>query len=209
MTVFREHYLKKLPGVGWDLISAPYNISSQFSREIASNSSLGNNSYFLDYSDVQSGALYFEANITGLTEDTLAGSFNFTFSSSVTSENVQGGTTPGGTTWVSRRNTAWGADHPYFTDKFSSSGIYTGGNNGTWSISGILDRTILELFVNGGEQSATVVFYPNYPLDTLRLGARDLPEGADASFAVWALKDNWAGQADSDGIVLGNTTASS
>jgi beta-fructofuranosidase len=206
MTVFRQNHLKKLPTIGWDLVSSPFNISSQFSKVLASNSSLGNNSILLDYSNVPSGALYFEANITGLSPNTLAGSLNFTFTSSVSGENVQGGTIPGGYTWLSRRNTNWGGDNPYFTDKFSSNGIYSGSENGTWAISGILDRTILELFVNGGEQSGTMTFFPDYPLDTLRIGAKDIPEGAGVSVAIWGLKDAWASQANDAGLVLGNTT---
>ncbi|KAH0283804.1 hypothetical protein M436DRAFT_77255 [Aureobasidium namibiae CBS 147.97] len=208
MTVFRQNHLKKLPTIGWDLVSSPFNISSQFSRVLASNSSLGNNSILLDYSNVPSGALYFEANVTGLTPATLAGSLNFTFTSSVSGENLQGGTIPGGITWVSRRNAGWGAENPYWTDKFSVNGIYSGSENGTWAISGILDRTILELFVNGGEQSGTVTFFPDYPLDTLRIGANSIPEGAGVSVAVWGLKDAWASQANDDGLVLGNTTTS-
>ncbi|KAI4785491.1 hypothetical protein E4T44_14108, partial [Aureobasidium sp. EXF-8845] len=78
MTVFRQNHLKKLPTIGWDLISSPFNISSQFSQVLASNSSLGNNSILLDYSSLPSGALYFEANVTGLSPSTLAGSLNFT-----------------------------------------------------------------------------------------------------------------------------------
>lgn len=208
MTVFRQNHLKKLPGVGWDLVSTPFNISSQFSQVLASNSSLGNSSILLDYSTVPSSALYFEANVTGLTPSTLAGSLNFTFTSSISGENVQGGTIPGGATWVSRRNAGWGAENPYFTDKFSSNGVYSGSDDGTWTLSGVLDRTILELFVNGGEQSATLVFFPEYPLDTLRIGAADIPKGAGVSVAVWGLRDAWSGQANSDGLVLGNTTAS-
>nr|ANC68529.1 beta-fructofuranosidase [Aureobasidium sp. P6] len=208
MTVIRQNHLKQLPGIGWDLVSTPFNISSQFSQELAVNSSLGNSSILLDYSDVPSGAIYFEANVTGLTPDTLAGTLNFTFSSSVSNENVQGGTVPGGATWVSRRNTKWGAENPYFTDKFSASGVYSGSDNGTWTLAGILDRTILELFVNEGEQVATVTFFPEYPLDTLRIGARNLPEGADVSVAVWGLRDAWASQADSNGTVRGNITTS-
>ncbi|KAH0040628.1 hypothetical protein KCU78_g1139, partial [Aureobasidium melanogenum] len=106
--------------------------------------------------------------------DTLAGSLNFTFTSSVSGENIQGGTIPGGTTWLSRRNTNRGAENLYFTDKFSSEGIYSGSENGTWTVSGVLDRTILELFVNGGEQSGTMTFFPEQPFDTLRIGAKGI-----------------------------------
>jgi beta-fructofuranosidase len=204
MTVFRQNYLKQLPGVGWTLVSTPYNISSQFSQQLASNSSLGNGTILLDYSSVSSGALYFEANVTGLNSTTLSGYLNLTFSSSITGENVKAGTVIGGAAWASRRNTNWGADQPFFTDKFSTNGVY--GGNGTWSISGVLDRTILELFVNGGEQSGTVTFFPDYPLDTLRIGAGGVAKGANVSVAVWGLKDAWASEADEDGFVLGNTT---
>lgn len=207
MSVPRETFLEQLPGVGWTLVSRPYNISSQFTQELASSDDLGNGSILLDYSQVSSGAIYFEANITGLNPNILFGNLNFTFTSSMSGENVQGGTMVNGPTWISRHNTrGFGFDNPFFTDKFSSNGVYSGSQNGSWTISGVLDRTILEVFVNGGQQSGTMTFFPTRQLDTLWIGANMIPGDATVSVAVWGLGDAWATQENFNGTVVGNVT---
>jgi beta-fructofuranosidase len=40
-------------------------------------------------------------------------------------------------------------------------------SDGTFTLEGVLDRTILELFLNHGESSATTIFYPSKPLSFL------------------------------------------
>ncbi|KAJ9648810.1 Invertase [Coniosporium tulheliwenetii] len=173
MSLPRYNYLTNATRIGYQLVSVPYNIESIFEAQLVSNDSLGNGTVFVDYSSIESGALYFEANVTGLSDmASLQGSVNFTFSSSVSGESVRGGTDLlSGTTWVDRGETR-GFDNPYFTDKFSNSAVYDG--SGLWRISGVIDRSIIEVFVNGGEESATNTFYPNSPLDTMALSARGL-----------------------------------
>lgn len=208
MSLPRHNYLKNATRIGYVLVSEPYNIQSIFSQELAFNSSLGNSSVLLDYSTVPSGALYFEANITNLSPSTVSsGQVNFTFSSSVSGEFIRGGTTVNGDTWLDRGKTT-AFDNPYFTDKFSSSSLYSGADNGTWSISGVIDRSIFEVFVNGAEQSGTMTFYSTRPLDTMRLAAAGIASNATVSVGVWALEDTWEGQADGNGTVLGNVTSS-
>lgn len=207
MTLPRYNYLKNATRIGYVLVSEPYQIQTVFSQELAYNSSLGNSSVLLDYSTVPSGALYFEANITGLSSYTSSsGQLNFTFSSSVSGEFIRGGTTVNGDTWLDRGHTD-AFDNPYFADKFSASGLYSGADNGTWTISGVIDRTIFEIFVNGAEQSGTMTFYPTRPLDTMRLSAGGIASNATVSVGVWALEDAWEGAADANGTVLGNVTA--
>ena len=206
MTLPRVNYLKNATRIGYVLVSEPYNIQTVFSQELAYNSSLGNSSILLDYSSVPSGALYFEANITNLSPYTASsGALNFTFSSSVSGEFIRGGTSVNGDTWLDRGHTS-AFDNPYFTDKFSASGLYSGAENGTWTISGVIDRSIFEVFVNGGEQSGTMTFYPTRPLDTMRLSAAGVASNATVSVGVWALEDTWEGAADGNGTVRGNVT---
>lgn len=203
MSVPRYNYLANISSVGYDMISAPYNIQSVFSQELAYNGSLGNSSLLLDYSSVPSGALYFEANVTGLTASTLQGTVNVTFTSSLSGEYVALGSPVNGDTWIDRGHT-YAFDNPHFTNKFSGTGVY--GGNGVWSVSGIIDRSILEVFVNGGQQSATNTFYATRPLDTVRIGASGIYENATVSVCVWALQDAWAMQANANGTVVGNNT---
>ena len=206
MSLPRYNYFKNITQVGYDLVSTPYQLEAIFEQELAFNSSLNNGTVLLDYSGVPSWALYFQANVTGLTATTLAGTVNFTFTSSVSGEYVRGGTTVGGDTWIDRGHTN-AFDNPYFTDKFSSTGLYNA-STGEWRISGVIDRSILEVFVNGGEQSGTTTFYATQPLDTMRLAGAGLNTNATLSVGVWSLVDAWADQANANGTVVGNVTQS-
>ncbi|KAF3009591.1 hypothetical protein E8E13_006549 [Curvularia kusanoi] len=210
MTVPRGHYLKDLPRQGLTMVSYPVNLDKVIDRELAANSSLGNGTLFVDYSQVESGALYFEANITGLSgSDSLKGTFNFTALSSASGESVSGGMIlpADSIVWLNRGKTN-GFENPLFTDKFSYGALYNPNGDGAFRLSGIIDRSIIELFFNGGEAAATSVFFPTRPLDTLVLSARGLNETATASVAVWSLKASWMNQADSNDTVLGNVTTS-
>ncbi|TKA72841.1 hypothetical protein B0A49_05145 [Cryomyces minteri] len=207
MSLPRYNYLTNVSRIGYDLVSAPYNITGQASRELAFNSSLGNSSILLDYSTVASGALYFEANVTHLTAATLAGSVNVTFTSSQSGESVRAGTYVGGDTFLNRQYTR-GFDNPFFTDKFSATGVFNE-TTGVWSLSGVIDRSIVEIFVNGGEQSATATFFPTAPLDIMALSATGISPNATVSVAVWALNSAWAGNENVNGTVVGNVTTGS
>lgn len=205
MTVPRGHYLKDLPRFGLSLISYPWNIMSIVESKLTSNDSLVNGTVSLDYSKVESGAIYFEANITGLTADTLAGTLDFNFSSSASGEYISGGTSiSSGDVWLDRGHTDAYSD-PFFNDKFSATGLWNK-DEGAWRLSGIIDRSIIEIFLNGGELSATSIFFPTRPLDTMSLRISGLKASATASVGVWALKAAWLDQADVNGTVRGNVT---
>ncbi|KAJ4983120.1 beta-fructofuranosidase [Stagonosporopsis vannaccii] len=211
MSVARGHYLKNLPRQGLTLVQYPANLDAVIDSELASNNSLGNSTILVDYSQVESGALYFEANITGLSGgDSLDGTLNFTALSSVSGESVSGGIVlPGDPViWMNRGKTD-GFENPFFTDKFSYGVVYDPNGDGAFRLSGIIDRSIIELFFNGGEAAATSVFFPTRPLDTLIVKTAGLNETLTASVAVWSLKAAWLDQADSNDTVLGNVTASS
>jgi beta-fructofuranosidase len=205
MTVPRGHYLKNLPRFGLSLISYPSNIMSIVDSELAFNSSLGNGTIFVDYSTVPSSAIYFEANVTGLASAALQGAISFTFQSSVSGESISGGTfISSGDVWLDRGRTD-AFQSPYFTDKFTATGLFNA-DEGTWSISGVIDRSIIEVFLNGGELSATSVFFPTQPLDMMMLRVSGLNETATVSVGVWGLKAAWLDQADVNGTVAGNVT---
>lgn len=206
MSVARGHYLKELPRQGLALISYPYDIFSIVESEFALNNTMGNGTVFVDYSNVQSGALYFEANITGLTDSSsLSGTLNFTFSSSASGESVSCGTyISSGDVWLDRGHTD-GFSDPFFTDKFSQTGLYRE-ELSEWRISGIIDRSIIEIFLNEGELGASSVFFPNSPLDTMVLRIGGINESATASVGVWGLKAVWEEMGDVNGTVLGNVT---
>lgn len=86
--------------------------------ELALNNALGNGAITTSFADVASGAVYFEANITGLTSSELRGTANFTLSSSVSGEFIRGGINAAGGPgiWIDRGHVS-GFDNPFFTDK--------------------------------------------------------------------------------------------
>jgi len=136
----------------------------------------------------------------------ISGFLNFTFSCSSTKENISGGTILStGDLWLDRgHSSSW--TNPFFTDKFSVTGLYDG--SGSWRVSGIIDRSIIEVFLNGGEYTATSVFYPTRPLDSITISVDGISQGATSSVRVWGLKAAWLNQAEADapGMVVGNVT---
>jgi beta-fructofuranosidase len=207
MSLPRENYLTKVPRLGWKLVSRPYNLDAVLGETLASNSSLGNGTVVVDYSEVESNAVYFEANVTNIPDSGIASTatLNFTFSSVETGEYVSGGFYFGGDTpfFVTRGGTR-GFDNVFFTDKFSTNSLLT--DKTSWSMSGVIDRSILEVFVDGGVESATNTFFSTQPLSLMVMSAADLAEGMEVSVRIVGLESAWAQMKGDDGIVSGNST---
>lgn len=206
----RRIHLANVPRTGWNMIQQPYDLTHIYDTPLATNSSLGNGSMFLDYSSLSSGAIYFQANFSSVPNTTYSmGTVNFTFSSSYTKESVSGGFFFGGDNpfWMSRQKVqGFGDTNPFFTDRFSVGNPLN--PNGTFMLEGVIDRSILEVFLDGGRNSGTMTFYPQGVLDTMEIKTGGLNEGVEVSVAVWGLKSGWENQAI-NGIVYGNLTGSS
>jgi beta-fructofuranosidase len=108
--------------------------------------------------------------------------------------------------WISRQKVlGFGETNPFFTDKFSVGNPIN--TNGTFTLEGVMDRSILEVFLDGGRNSGTMTFFPLGELDTIELRAGELNDNVTVSVAVWGLKSTWADQASADGVVYGNVTS--
>lgn len=209
MSLPRQNYLTKVPRLGWKLISRPYDLEPVLGETLATNSSLGNGTVVVDYSQVESNAVYFEANVTNIPSTGIpsTATLNFTFSSVQTGEYVSGGFYFGGDVpFFVTRGGARGFENVFFTEKFSTNSLLT--DKTSWSVSGVIDRSILEVFVDGGVESATNTFFSNQPLTLMVLSAADLAEGMEVSVRVIGLESAWAKMKDDDGLVAGNTTRS-
>ncbi|EIM87944.1 uncharacterized protein STEHIDRAFT_54879 [Stereum hirsutum FP-91666 SS1] len=212
MSLPRLNTLKNVTRVGWDLVSKPYDLSPLFDGEpLAQNENLGNGQVVVDYSNVTSGAVYFQANLTGIpTDGSSTGTLNFTFYSSVSGENITGGFFLDGDTpfWIDRGSIR-GFDNFWFTDKFLTNNLLLGGT-GNWSLEAVVDRTLLEVFLADGERSGTVSFFPEERLDGLVVGTNGLNEGIEVSLVVRGLESAWADEevGGGNGTVLGNVTTS-
>jgi beta-fructofuranosidase len=208
MSVPRRTHLANVTRTGWDMISAPYDLSPIYSSPLATNSSLGNGSILLDYSTLPSRAIYFQCNVSSIPNNTYSkGTLNFTFSSSSTRESVSGGFFFSGDNpfWISRQKVlGFGETNPFFTDKFSVGNPIS--SNGTFMLEGVMDRSILEVFLDGGRNGGTMTFFPQGDLDTMELRTGGLNDNVIVSVAVWGLQSTWANQASADGVVYGNVT---
>ncbi|KAH8714634.1 glycosyl hydrolase [Ilyonectria robusta] len=210
MSLPRENYLTKSQRVGWKLVSQPYDLSPIMGSELASNDSFSNGTLSVDYSNVESQALYWEANVTGIPDSGVpsTATMNFTFLSPMTGEYINGGYYLGGDNpFFINRGGARGFDNVFFTDKMSTSSLPT--SRGSWSFSGVIDRSILEVFLNGGVDSVTNTFFTTQPLTHMVISTADVPEGVKVSVKVHALKSAWSGMKNKDdGLVYGNQTVS-
>lgn len=209
MSLPRENYLTKVERLGWKLVSRPYDLSPVLGDVLASNDSFGNATFAVDYSQVSSNAVYWEANITGLPSTGIpsTATANFTFLNPSTGESVVGGYFLGGDTpFFIDRSGVRGFNNVFYTAKFSTNSLLAGRDS--WTLSGVIDRSILEVFIDGGVESATNTYFATQPLSLMVFSTADLPEGAKVSLKVTALESAWADAKDpDDGLVYGNRTS--
>ncbi|KAG8527037.1 uncharacterized protein KY384_008466 [Bacidia gigantensis] len=194
MSLPRRQVLANTTRESFTLLSYPYDLSSLHTTPgpLTDSDKLINTSILYDYSsNVPSGALAFSVNITNIPNVNATGTANFTFLSSVTGESIRGGFFLGGDTpfWLNR-GYIHGYDNPFLTDKFSTNSLIDPDTQ-TFRLFGVIDRSILEVFLNNGADTATVTFFPERELDTVVLGTNDLSEGVGVSAEVWGLKSTW------------------
>jgi beta-fructofuranosidase len=208
MTVPRRTKLANVTRTGWNMMDQPYDLTPILDTPLATNTSLGNGSILIDYSTLESKAIYFQCNVSSIPNGTYSmGTLNFTFSSSSTQESISGGFFFGGDNpfWLSRGKTlGFSQSNPFFTDKFSVGNPINA--DGTFVLEGIIDRSILEVFLDEGRAVGTMTFFPEGVLDTMVLKTEGLNEGIVVSVKVWGLKSTWMGMASGEGIVVGNVT---
>ncbi|KAI0742061.1 glycosyl hydrolase [Daedaleopsis nitida] len=196
MSLPRRTFLANIPGVGWDLISRPADLSPVLGALLAVRDGPGNDAEPLtvDYSEVESNALYFEANVTGLSAGGLdaTAALNFTFLSSTTGESLAGGYSfAGDHVFFLDRNGTRGFSDATYTNSSRFSTVVAPREDGTWTLSGVIDRSIVEVFVDGGAYSATSLFFATEPLTVMTLATAGLPAKVSVSVAVYALNSVW------------------
>lgn len=205
MSLPRQNYLANVTRIGYDLISIPYDLSPILGETLAENTSLGNGTLFADLSTVSSNAIYFELNLTSIPSANNTGSANFTLLSSTTGETLSGGQFLNGDfPFFLDRGRINGYDNVFFTNRFSTNQLIP--SSGDFFMSGVFDRSILEVFVQQGERSATISLYPEQPIDTFIFRTGGLNAGIGGSAKVVALESAWARYENASGTVTGNST---
>lgn len=211
MSLPRWNVLANTTRATYTLLSYPYNLAPLYTSDapLASSQNLSNSTLYYDFStEPSSQALSFSLNITGVPLANATGTANFTFLSSSTGEYIRGGYYLGGDTpfFINRGHTGSFADYnPFFTDKFSTTQL-TDPDTRTFRLLCVIDRSIIEVFLDNGASAGTSSFFPDSALDLLILGTADLSPGVQVTAEVRGLKSTWAGQEDSNGTVAGNAT---
>jgi beta-fructofuranosidase len=207
MSLPRHNYLKNITAVGYDLISTPYPLDPVLDSSPLAEKTMGNGSLLLDFSSVASNALYLDVNVSAIPSANVSGTatLNITFSSSITGESLQCGFFIGDQAFWLNRGKLLGFDNVYFTDKMSTAHPLNS-TAGTFRLSAVIDRSLFEVFLDGGERSATISIFPEKPLDTLLVKSIGLNAGVQVKAEVWALKSAWADEANKAGTVVGNVT---
>ncbi|KAF2971345.1 hypothetical protein GQX73_g2200 [Xylaria multiplex] len=210
-TAPRVNYITEAPRIGLVMVDEIYDLSPILDNKLKETTCDGVGTVALDYSSVESGALYIEVNVTNINTTLLTeySTLNISFASPASGDILQSGFYfSGDTPFFINRGGIKGFDNIFFTDKFSVADVYSSGSRDTlasWSTKAIIDRSIFEVFVDRGIHAGTVVFYPSQPLTTLNLASR-LPEGTSVSVNIWSLKSAWAEYENEDGTVVGNVT---
>jgi beta-fructofuranosidase len=207
MSLPRRNYLANITRVGWDMVSTPYDLSPVIGRTLASHPSLGNITMHVDYSTAWSNAVCLEINVSNI-DALILGSdatVNFTFRSPISDEYVRGGFYfAGDQNFFLDRGGVRGFDNVFFTDKFSTTDVIS--QDGMWSLVVIFDRSILEVFLDGGTRSATNVFYPQQPLTELVIQTAGIKGDMQIGVTIKSLESAWVQYEDESGVVAGNVS---
>lgn len=87
--------------------------------------------------------------------------------------------------------------------------VWLNPNTQTVRLLGILDRSILEVYLNNGEKAGTMIFFTEGILDTLIIGTNDLNLGTGVAAEVYGLQSTWIPQESANGTVVGKVTMAS
>ncbi|MCJ1242922.1 hypothetical protein MMC30_000118 [Trapelia coarctata] len=212
----RTHVLANISVAGYDLLTLPPDLSPLYttSKPLAASTDLANASLTIDYGfQVPSRAITFTVNITNVPLNTTlaTGSMNFTVLSSTSGESIRGGffiSPPNSGAFFLSRARTYGFDdtNPFFNKDFSVTSPVTGGSaaaggaygstgqTGNWSMQVVVDRSLVEVYLDGGKKVGTMVYWTEGELDTLILGSKGVSAETGVGAEVWGLKSVWAGK---------------
>lgn len=207
MTLPRQNVLANTTRGPYTLMQLPYDLSP-LQVPLANSTKLANSSLLYDYSStVPSRALSFNMIIANIPLANTTGTANFTFLSSVTGESIRGGFFLGGDTpfFLNRGYTnGFDRSNPFFTDKFSVNNLINTDTQ-TFRLTAVIDRSILEVFLDNGLRCGTMTFFPEGELDTLAVASGGLNPGVNVAVDVYGLKSGWTGVQGMNGTVYGNS----
>lgn len=185
-TIPRRHSLVKDPIRGYEMRQVPVDLTPALGDRLLSSEQLANDKPLVR--DFKNG-VYLDMNVT-LPQDVespAGASFNITFTSPSNDEfkaQYFFGGPMANTTFLNRKNDAW--DHPAYTDVASFSQTHTAERYQL-----ILDRVVVEAFVDNGRGHGVMATYAKRPYDSVKIAAGSLPEGMTLTVELHDLKDTW------------------
>jgi beta-fructofuranosidase len=203
MALPRMHVLANTTRTPYALFSIPVPFTSLRTAEapLLQDDKLANTTFELEYAPINSsGALTFSMTAQGLPKKP-QGSLNFTILSSATGEQIRGGfLMEGDSTFFLDRSGVHGFKSPYFTGQFSAAHPIDQDTR-HFRMDVVIDRSMIEVFLDNGVRSATALYFSTGRMDTLSLGSGELDDDVRVEAEVWGLQSVWS--ADS-GDVHGN-----
>ncbi|KAH8819500.1 glycosyl hydrolase [Xylogone sp. PMI_703] len=217
MSLARTHYFANVTSSGYDLISQPVDITPMHDTLLSSEKNMGNGGIVIDYSTLSSGAISFSVDVVSASQTDADATIQLAFFSSKTRESITLGLSvaeSSATFSMSRANiTSWTSSSettqfkksnliPYSSTslssrspsskQFRSSRFTRQSTTQTYTFNGVIDRTILDVFVNGGVNTGTMIFFPKSALDTMSLSISGFEDGSRVEFEAWGLKSGWS-----------------
>lgn len=191
-TLPREHDLIKVDGA-WRLIQTPFQGLSPVKDNHLEKKTFNKGDVSVDLSSVDSNAVYFDVTVKNLPSADVTGELSFNFTSSASGDYLDGAVElDTGSFWMNRAGTQLFtvADNANFTGKFDTS--ISVSESGQFNFSGVIDRSVFEIFLEGGKQNGTMSFYPTKPLDEVTFAATGLGADATVDVSVWGLRSGWS-----------------
>ncbi|KAE8353218.1 glycosyl hydrolase [Aspergillus coremiiformis] len=191
MTLPKTHTLTKVNGA-WVVTHSPFHeLSTIKGRQLVSKN-LKSGNVQTNFSGVPSKAVYFNVTLKDIHDAHPTGQVNFNFTSS-SGEYLDGGLSlDKGSFWINRAGTHLFTikDNGNYTSSFNTTIPSFG--KGTFSFSGVIDRSVLEVFLGEERtQIGTLTFFPTSPLDTLTVSAEGLTNQTSVSVKAWGLQSGW------------------
>ncbi|GFF32742.1 invertase [Aspergillus udagawae] len=191
MSLPKVHVLTKING-SWVVTNQAYDDMDSVRGKQLKGKRSRNGDVTFDFKHVESNAVSFDVQINGIPSSGATGQVYFNFTSSTSGEYVDGGLRlDNGFFWINRAGT-------HLFTQANSTGYWPVFNttvksfdNGEFTFSGVIDRSLLEVSLAEGIQTGTMTFYPTRPLDTLTVSGSDLSKKASFRVKAWGLESGW------------------
>ena len=194
MSLPRRNFLANIPRTGWVLASLPYDMSPVLGRQLLEKEWQTESAASASNTTIPGGvgAFYVNVTVSGLPASGISAdaSLELVFSTAHSHESLSCGYFFGGdNAFFLDRGDTRGFRNPFFTNSFSTCVLPSA--DGSWAMSAIVDRSMIEVFLNGGIASGTSTFFVTERLASISVSTTAMPSGASAKVEVYAIENAW------------------